>query len=113
MAKPTEKKIYFNFRDIELASFFLDYINNKKFYAKVSGQLKYNGQLIIKLIGTPENLKIAISKLKKIYNIVLKQYKELQLENSTERITKKLVDEKLRKSEKEELIKKQFFYKKF
>jgi len=113
MAKTSQKKLYYEFPSINIASFFLDYIKNKKLPVDLSIELKYDGKVVIKMIGNPENLKISISKLKNIYNIVSQKCQEVENENYDEEILEKEVDFILNQIEKEDIVKRKLSFKKF
>lgn len=71
MAKHSKKKILFNFIDIERAQEFLELVRRKKMYANVTANMNPSGKLELSLIGSPENIKITVQKLKKLHNSVL------------------------------------------
>lgn len=76
LAKHGEKKIFFNFNDLKFASFFLDFIKKKKFYAQVLGSINHKNQLEFKIRGTPEEVKIALQKIMKLYHKSAEIYDE-------------------------------------
>ena len=71
MAKHSQKKILFNFIDMELAQDFLELVRRKKMYANVTANMKPSGKLELSLIGSPENIKRTIQKLKKLHDSVM------------------------------------------
>lgn len=76
MAKHGDKTIFFNFNDLEYATFFLDFIKKKKFYAQVLGSINQKNQLEFKIRGTPDQVKIAIQKIMKLYHKSAEIYEE-------------------------------------
>ncbi|MHA1819472.1 MAG: hypothetical protein ACTSU2_02010 [Promethearchaeota archaeon] len=74
MAKHGKKKIFFSFNDLDFASFFLNFIRQKKFYGRVTGFMKYTGKLGFSITGSPENVKMTILKIKRLYNKARKEY---------------------------------------
>jgi len=67
MAKHSNKRIHFNFIDFALAEEFLKLIQRKKMYADITGKMNRSGKLELTLTGSPENIKIAIQKAKKLH----------------------------------------------
>lgn len=76
MAKHGKKKIHFKFESLDFAAFFLDFIRKKKFYARVSGNMKIGGLLEFTLIGSPDNVRMGILKIKKLYHMAYKKFGE-------------------------------------
>ena len=74
MAKHGKKKIRFHFEDLKFATFFLDFIRRKKFYSRVTGNMKHTGQLEFSIVGSSENVKIGIHKIKKLFNKAYETY---------------------------------------
>ncbi len=74
MAKHGKKKVRFHFEDIEFASFFLDFIRKKKFYARITGNMNHKGTLEFTLVGSPESIKIGIIKIKNFYHKAYDNY---------------------------------------
>ena len=75
MGKHSKKKILFNFIDMELAQEFLELVRRKKMYANVTANMNPSGKLELSLIGSPENIKITIQKLKKLHDSVMQKEK--------------------------------------
>ena len=71
MAKHSKKKILFNFLDIHEAEDFLELIERKKLYANVTANMNPSGKLELSLIGSPENIKRTVEKLKKLHNSLM------------------------------------------
>ena len=71
MAKHSKKKVLFSFIDISEAQEFLELIGRKKLYANVTANMKTSGKLELTLIGSPDNIKRAQQKLKKLHNSVM------------------------------------------
>lgn len=101
MAKHGKKKIRFAVKDLEFASFFLDYIRNKDFYVRLSGSMKYTGQIEFTLVGSSNNVRMGILKIKKLYRKAIEMYEKdrnfiLQQQSQ--------IDGQLEESEIEELL---------
>jgi hypothetical protein len=76
MAKHGKKKLRFYIDDLEFASLFLDFIRKKKFYSRVTGTMKKTGQMEFSIVGSPENVKKGILKIKNLYQKVNEYYME-------------------------------------
>lgn len=85
MAKHSKKIIRFNFIDISMAEEFLELIGRKKMYATTTAKMNPSGKLELALTGSPENIKMAIQKLKKLHTDLLNdQHPKNQLRNPDE-----------------------------
>ena len=93
MAKHSKKKILFNFLDIQEAEDFLELIERKKLYANVTANMNQSGKLELSLIGSPENIRRTIQKLKKLHNSLMETSDK---EEGTEEKDEKDIDLKLK-----------------
>ncbi|TFG17662.1 MAG: hypothetical protein EU530_10310 [Promethearchaeota archaeon] len=71
MAKHSKKIVLFNFIDMAIAQEFLELVGRKKMYANVTATMNPSGKLELTLIGSPENIKTTIQKLKKLHNSLI------------------------------------------
>ncbi len=76
MAKHSKKKIIFNFIEIAEAEEFLELVRRKKMYSNLTAKLNPSGKLELTLVGSPENIKITLQKLKKLHNTLLPSQQE-------------------------------------
>jgi len=93
LAKHSKKKILFNFLDIHEAEEFLELIERKKLYANVTANMNQSGKLELSLIGSPENIKRTMQKLKKLHNNLMETSDK---EEETEEKDEKDIDLKLK-----------------
>jgi hypothetical protein len=84
MAKHSKKKIIFNFLDTHNAENFLELVQRKKMYANVTASMNPSGKLEFTLIGSPENIKITVQKLKKLHKNVIHTSEEKQTSQKEE-----------------------------
>ena len=57
--------------DLSEAEDFLALVQRKKMYANVTANMNPSGKLELTLVGSPENIKISIQKLKKLHKNLL------------------------------------------
>ena len=76
MAKHGKKKIRFHFEDLQFASFFLDFIRRKKFYCRISGSMKYTGQLEFSIVGSSDSVRMGSQKIRKLYHKAYEKFHE-------------------------------------
>lgn len=99
MAKHGKKRFHISFYDWEFAAFFLDFIHRKKFYARVTGAVNKKGLLEFSIIGSPENVKMTIYKIKKLYHRANRKFEEIK---DLEQIERELNEEDAKESERDD-----------
>lgn len=100
LAKHGKKRFNISFYDWEFAAFFLDFIHRKKFYARVSGSINRKGMLEFSIIGSPENVKMTIYKIRKLYHRANRKFEEI---DDFEQIGREIDEEDEAESKKDDL----------
>ncbi|MBN2156602.1 MAG: hypothetical protein JW776_11210 [Candidatus Lokiarchaeota archaeon] len=98
MAKHSKKKIHFTFIDLSEAEAFLELVQRKKMYANVTANFFPSGKLELTLVGSPENIKFSIQKLKKLRKSLIQSPSKINTfsEDESEDIDLKLQLKKLK-----------------